>query len=114
MNGPIEALDGNGGPRRLRAAGLYVAMLIGAVALFLVIDAYGDQLVAPEPLGPHAQGLSAGVGKPDALAHVLLALTAVLITGRLLGLAFRYVGQPPVIGEVVGGIVLGPSLLGWI
>jgi Kef-type K+ transport system membrane component KefB len=51
---------------------------------------------------------------PDALAHVLAALTAVLITGRLLGLLFRRVGQPPVIGEVVGGILLGPSLLGQV
>jgi Kef-type K+ transport system membrane component KefB len=51
---------------------------------------------------------------PDALTHVLVALTAVLITGRLLGLLFRYVGQPPVIGEVVGGIFLGPSLLGQV
>src|SRR5437868_14028980 len=49
---------------------------------------------------------------PSSLFHVLVALTAVLVTGRLLGLLFRYVGQPPVIGEVVGGILLGPSLLG--
>jgi Kef-type K+ transport system membrane component KefB len=34
--------------------------------------------------------------------------------GRLLGEVFRYIGQPPVIGEVVGGIVLGPSLLGHV
>jgi Kef-type K+ transport system membrane component KefB len=50
--------------------------------------------------------------KPDALFHVLVALTAVLVMGRLLGSLFRAVGQPPVIGEVVGGIALGPSLLG--
>jgi Kef-type K+ transport system membrane component KefB len=48
----------------------------------------------------------------NALMHVLIALAAVVIAGRLLGRAFRYLGQPPVIGEVVGGIVLGPSLLG--
>jgi Kef-type K+ transport system membrane component KefB len=53
-------------------------------------------------------------GKPDALFHVLVALTAVLITGRLLSVLFAYVGQPPVIGEVVGGILLGPSLLGQV
>jgi Kef-type K+ transport system membrane component KefB len=35
-----------------------------------------------------------------------------LVTGRLLGLLLHYLGQPPVIGEVVGGILLGPSLLG--
>src|SRR5258708_2456797 len=34
--------------------------------------------------------------------------------GRVLGLLFRYVGQPPVIGEVVGGILLGPSFLGQV
>jgi Kef-type K+ transport system membrane component KefB len=48
----------------------------------------------------------------DLLWHLLLALAAVVITGRLLGRAFRVVGQPPVIGEVVAGIMLGPSLLG--
>src|SRR4030095_1941136 len=46
------------------------------------------------------------------LWHLLLALAAVVITGRLLGTLFRFIGQPPVIGEVVAGILLGPSLLG--
>ncbi|HEV3120200.1 MAG TPA: cation:proton antiporter [Gemmataceae bacterium] len=53
-------------------------------------------------------------GKPDALVHVLVALTAVLILGRLLSVLFRHVGQPPVIGEVVAGILLGPSFLGQV
>jgi Kef-type K+ transport system membrane component KefB len=53
-------------------------------------------------------------GKPDALVHVLIALTAVLILGRLLSVLFRHVGQPPVIGEVVAGILLGPSFLGQV
>ena len=44
--------------------------------------------------------------------HVMLALAAVIVAGYLLGRLFRYIGQPPVIGEVVAGIVLGPSLLG--
>lgn len=48
----------------------------------------------------------------DLLWHLLLALAAVVITGRVLGRVFRFVGQPPVIGEVVAGIALGPSLLG--
>jgi Kef-type K+ transport system membrane component KefB len=46
------------------------------------------------------------------LFHLLLALAAVIIVGRLLRPVFRAVGQPPVIGEVVAGIMLGPSLLG--
>jgi Kef-type K+ transport system membrane component KefB len=48
----------------------------------------------------------------DALSHLLLALVAVVVVGRLLGRAFAAIGQPPVVGEVLGGIVLGPSLLG--
>jgi Kef-type K+ transport system membrane component KefB len=48
----------------------------------------------------------------DLLWHLLLALAAVVITGRVLGRVFRLIGQPPVIGEVVAGIMLGPSLLG--
>ena len=48
----------------------------------------------------------------DLLWHLLLALAAVVIAGRLLGTLFRFIGQPPVIGEVVAGILLGPSLLG--
>src|SRR5262249_9333723 len=49
---------------------------------------------------------------PDALFHVLLALAAVVGAGRLLGALLRTIGQPPVIGEGLGGIMLGPSLLG--
>jgi Kef-type K+ transport system membrane component KefB len=48
------------------------------------------------------------------LWHLLLALAAVVLTGRLLGRLFRFIGQPPVIGEVVAGILLGPSFLGGI
>src|SRR5678815_2213920 len=54
----------------------------------------------------------ATVQSADLLWHLLLALAAVVITGRLLGRVFRLIGQPPVIGEVVAGIALGPSLLG--
>jgi Kef-type K+ transport system membrane component KefB len=46
------------------------------------------------------------------LFHLLMAMAAVIVVGRLLAPVFRAVGQPPVIGEVIAGIVLGPSLLG--
>ena len=49
---------------------------------------------------------------PPVLGHVLLALAAVVVVGRLLGRLLARFGQPPVIGDVVAGIVLGPSLLG--
>ena len=46
------------------------------------------------------------------LVKVLLALTVIMITARVVGLLFARLNQPAVIGEVVGGILLGPSLLG--
>ncbi len=48
---------------------------------------------------------------------VILVLIEVLIViglSRLVGLAFRWIKQPLVIGEIVAGIMLGPSLFGLI
>ncbi|MFM2160681.1 MAG: hypothetical protein RLZZ383_193 [Pseudomonadota bacterium] len=43
---------------------------------------------------------------------LLLQIAAVLITARALGALMQRLGQPPVIGEILAGIVLGPSILG--
>jgi Kef-type K+ transport system membrane component KefB len=43
---------------------------------------------------------------------LLLQLVVILLTARVCGLLLRYVGQPPVIGEMAAGIVLGPIILG--
>lgn len=48
---------------------------------------------------------------------VVLVLVQVLIViglSRLVGLGFRWINQPLVIGEIVAGIMLGPSLFGWV
>jgi Kef-type K+ transport system membrane component KefB len=43
---------------------------------------------------------------------LLLDLVVVLALARLLGAGAKLLGQPPVIGEILAGILLGPSLLG--
>jgi Kef-type K+ transport system membrane component KefB len=86
-------------------------MLLGAIVVFLVVRSYGERLTAP-PAPPQGDVTAVATAEPDALLHVLLALTAVLVTGRLLGTLLGALRQPPVIGEVIGGILLGPSLLG--
>jgi Kef-type K+ transport system membrane component KefB len=48
------------------------------------------------------------------LPRLLLQLLAVLGLAKLAGLLLRRLGQPAVIGEMVAGIVLGPSLFGWL
>jgi Kef-type K+ transport system membrane component KefB len=50
--------------------------------------------------------------KVDFLLHVLLALVTIIMASRAVGVLFKLIHQPPVIGEVVAGILLGPSLLG--
>jgi len=45
---------------------------------------------------------------------VTVELFVILAVARLLGIAMRALGQPHVMGEVLGGILLGPSLLGWV
>ena len=44
--------------------------------------------------------------------HFFLELAAILVTCRLVGLLSQRLGQPQVVGEMVAGVVLGPSLLG--
>ena len=45
---------------------------------------------------------------------LILQITIVLATCRVVGELFRRLGQPRVVGEMFAGIMLGPSLLGWI
>ena len=95
------------------AAAAYATMVLAAVALFLLIRSYGET-----PLAPGGSCLPASPARPPPhpriLRHLLLALTAVIVAGRCLGKPVRLLGQPPVIGEVVAGILLGPSFLGRI
>jgi K+:H+ antiporter len=50
----------------------------------------------------------------EPLGILLLQVTVILIATRLIGGFFFKLGQPPVIGEMIAGIILGPSLLGLI
>jgi Kef-type K+ transport system membrane component KefB len=51
--------------------------------------------------------------RPDhALLFVLLNIAIILIVARLCGAVFVRIGQPRVVGEIIAGVILGPSLLG--
>lgn len=47
------------------------------------------------------------------LSILLIQIIAVLLMVRLFGFLFKHIGQPGVIGEIVAGIVLGSSVLGY-
>lgn len=46
------------------------------------------------------------------LAILLAQIITIILVARLFGLIFKKIGQPTVIGEIIAGIVLGPSLVG--
>lgn len=48
----------------------------------------------------------------DDLTQVLLQLFAILVAAKLGNEIFRRLGQPPVVGEILGGVVAGPAVLG--
>jgi Kef-type K+ transport system membrane component KefB len=47
------------------------------------------------------------------IARLLIQVFVILAAARVLGVLFRKIHQPQVMGEMVAGILLGPSLLGW-
>ncbi len=48
------------------------------------------------------------------LPRLILQLIVIILAARLLGSLAARLKQPPVIGEIAAGVLLGPSLLGWI
>lgn len=95
-----------------QAITLYALMIAAAVAIFFAVRAYGETLTAPPAGEGAAAAAKAAQPVSHALLHVLLALVVVIVAGRLLGWVFKWLHQPPVIGEVLAGILIGPSLLG--
>ena len=48
------------------------------------------------------------------LFKLVLQISVILALCRIVGTIFRKIGQPRVVGEMFAGILLGPSLLGWM
>ncbi|GAA0384326.1 hypothetical protein Acor_78160 [Acrocarpospora corrugata] len=48
----------------------------------------------------------------DPVAHFLFAVAVIVLVSHVLGALLGRLGQPPIIGEIIGGLLLGPSLFG--
>ena len=65
--------------------------------------------------GPAAAAASAAktLTPGDFSVHFFLQLAVILLSCRVVGwLGQRFLGQPQVVGEMIAGVILGPSLLG--
>jgi Kef-type K+ transport system membrane component KefB len=67
-------------------------------------------------MGPHGPPVTASANSfapSDFSIHFFLQLAVILVTCRVVGWAGKkLLGQPQVVGEMIAGVVLGPSLLG--
>src|ERR1044072_8298086 len=98
---------------------LMLAIFVGGVWLILNTGAR----LYPETGGwfdqPAPAAVTSATGVPwenfrSPLSLLLTQIIVILIMAGLFRRLFRRIGQPPVMGEMVAGIVLGPSVLGWL
>lgn len=47
-------------------------------------------------------------------AAFFLQMTVILLVCRIVGMLARKIGQPQVVGEMIAGVLIGPSLLGYV
>src|SRR5262245_14206657 len=91
----------------------YLLLVVVPVLLILVVLHAGSIGTAAAPrVSTSPPGVPAA-GTPD-IGLLLAQLLVVLLATRLCGLAVRPLGQPHVVGEMLAGILLGPSFLGLV
>ncbi len=97
---------------------LYILSIAGFIAVLYFVLSAGKGLQAAHMAG--VQYVSSGAAlKHDvasAFRHPLpifiLQLAMILVASQVFGYLFKKIGQPAVMGEIVAGILLGPSLMG--
>jgi Kef-type K+ transport system membrane component KefB len=98
-----------------RMAVIYGLIAVGFTGAILAVLWYGQRLSPAVAANTEATTkIGAATHSFSPLYHVLLALVSILLLGRWMGKLFVHFKQPRVIGEMVAGIMLGPSLLGQI
>ncbi|MCK8142297.1 cation:proton antiporter [Flavobacterium sp. I-SCBP12n] len=98
----------------------YFAVTGGFSALIYWIISKGKFLEASKTIVTPASGngswkdflASMQYNFQDPLAILLAQIITIILVARFFGWVFKKIGQPSVIGEIIAGIVLGPSLLG--
>lgn len=106
--------------RKLKNLLFYIVVIGGFSAIMYWIMLRGRALEDRTEVAESGSGVSA---LQDFFASILgnlhhsvgillLQVLVIIIVARIFGWLFKRIGQPMVIGEIIAGIVLGPSLLG--
>ena len=99
-------------PNAGQLAVVYALLLVAAVLIFFVIRYFGENLPAQPLVTTAPVTAPRSIPQSHLLSQVLIALVTIISAARIFGFLCQRVGQPRVIGEVIAGIALGPSLLG--
>ncbi|MDD4515989.1 cation:proton antiporter [Massilibacteroides sp.] len=111
--------------RGKKSIAFYLAMiLLLGLLMYCIVDAgqsnkQTDQVIslvnAPQTFSDGFQTFSQSVNEhiQSPIGIILLQIIVILITCRIFNWVFTKLGQPSVIGEILAGIVLGPSILGY-
>ncbi|MDD3194680.1 MAG: cation:proton antiporter [Paludibacter sp.] len=101
----------------------YLLMIVSFVLLtyvlfnkadrFEVYEQHVSSIEAPPLSDLDSFKLSVHHNLAEPLGMLLLQIIAILIVSRIVSWFFAKIGQPTVIGEILAGILLGPSLLGY-
>lgn len=92
---------------------ILVSLFAGGVALILKVGGPLSAHSAHAAIQP-ATSYSAFEGLNHSPALILLRLLIIIPSALGFGFLFKKLGQPSVMGEMVAGILIGPSFLGWI
>ncbi len=90
---------------------IYAGLLVVAAVTFFAVIRVGGNASAPSGRAIAVSHLGAA---PEGSLHLVRALIALLLTSVVLTWICRKIQQPPVIGDMLAGISLGPSVLGRI
>ena len=111
LTGDVTCVDGTTGTASLALGGAGgTHRIVGTVAGQPFQAAFVREL--PEP-GASARPVPKRSNE-ETFGRLMLAIAAVIFAARLMGALLRRLGQPQVMGEVLAGILLGPTLLGAI
>jgi Kef-type K+ transport system membrane component KefB/nucleotide-binding universal stress UspA family protein len=99
-----------------RASAVYIITAMILIAGLWMILGFGSTLQAPPAPGiatAHAAAADSH-GQSNPIPLLLMQILLILALSRAVGLVFRYFRQPQVMGEMIAGIMLGPSIFGWL
>lgn len=109
----------------------FLALMVFGLGILLTLE-QGRKLPAPQAAVPSLPSPVAGAaGVPgvepsaslvenlhenfqDPLTRLFVQLILIIVAARLCGALAVRIRQPAVVGEMIAGILLGPSLLGWL